>query len=64
MTSFVNYYVNNVFEISTSTGVYISVNYCSLQSCIPLEILSFGPVLLINRRDLPSLSPSGHYHTI
>ena len=42
MTSVVNYCVNYVVQISISTGVYISVNYCSSQSCIPLETLCFG----------------------
>ena len=42
-----NYDVNYVVQISTSTGVYISVNYCSLQSCTPLDILCFGPVCVV-----------------
>ena len=47
MTSLVTYYVNYVVQIGTSTGIYISVKYCSLQSCIPLEILCLGPVVLL-----------------
>ena len=41
-----NYYVNCVVQISTSTGVYIYVNY--LLSFTSLEILCFGPVKPVN----------------
>ena len=42
-----DYNVNYVDQIITSTGANISVNYCSLQSCTPLEILCFGSVFVI-----------------
>ena len=37
-------YVNYVVEVSSSTEVYIAVNYHSLQSFIPWETQCFGPV--------------------
>ena len=39
-----NYDVNYVVEVSSSTEVYIAVNYHSLQSFIPWETQCFGPV--------------------
>ena len=42
-----NYDVNYVVEVSSSTEVYIAVNYHSLQSFIPWETQCFGPVIII-----------------
>ena len=39
-----NYDVNCVVQVSSSTEVYIAVNYHSLQSFIPWETQWFGPV--------------------
>ena len=36
--------VNYVVQVSSSTEVYIAVNYHSLQSFIPWETQCFGPV--------------------
>ena len=48
MTSPVNYDVNYVAQFSTSTKVYISVNYCSLHSRTPLELYIFGHVMAMH----------------
>ena len=59
MTSLVNYDINYVVQISTSTRIYISINYCSLLSCTPFEILCFGPVdaIAINQVELTYFTP-------
>ena len=41
-----NYDVNYVVEVSSSTEVYIAVNYHSLHSFIPWETQCFGPVVV------------------
>ena len=46
--------VNYVVEVSSSTEVYIAVNYHSLQSFIPWETQCFGPV--IAAVNLPDIS--------
>ena len=55
-----NYDVNYVVEVSSSTEVYIAVNYHSLQSFIPWETQCFGPVedliMTVDSSDLPSFS--------
>ena len=47
----VNYDVNYVVEVSSSTEVYIAVNYHSLQSFIPWETQCFGPVMVESNKN-------------